>query len=503
MYRYSAGAGHKDMPQETKHINFLWCSLAGLRCLRVVPVHTMYDKKRVDQYADIDENGYLKWLPKPMPSVSLSRACISLPAHEDTPSPDSGVPFVGDICLQLEDPMSNLMCLPWRPKHFMGAVRMLDPISHAPWSLCPRSCLARILEKAQARHGISFRVGFELEFALATIDGKFDDRHTYSSARAFDVESSLLDDLCDTLYSMGIVVEQLHKESAPGQFELVLGHLPAMEAVDGLLLAREAVAAVAYRHQRRVTLLPKFLPEYAGNGCHVHLSLWKNGINILSLSGATIRPGSLDGVLDVYTTLSGFSSLNETFRQFLGGLVALLPALMCFTTPTPNSFRRLQPGAWAGAFQGWGIANKEVPLRLPVQTLEDGLFTNVEVKLCDSTANPHIALAAILSAGLVGVDLAATLSEADFAESFAALPAPLDVDPGQLTYAERTRRKIKELPREWSTAKACLMSPEGKGLRELLGEDMVRACVAIRESEWAALGGIRLEEEIDLLFDRY
>jgi glutamine synthetase len=196
--------------------------------------------------------------------------------------------------------------------------------------------------------------------------------------------------------------------------------------------------------------------------------------------------------------------LDETLRQFLGGLHALLPALMCFTTPTPNSFRRIEPRSWAGAFQGWGIGNKEVPLRLPIQSLEEGVFTNFEVKLCDATANPYIAVAALISAGLVGLEAAAMASKDDEPiRNKMLLPPPLDVDPGQLSLREHARRGIRKLPEDWAKAKAYLMSPEATRLRELLGADMVQACVATRESEWAALKGMTLEKEVSLLYDKY
>ena len=83
------------------------------------------------------------------------------------------------------------------------------------------------------------------------------------------------------------------------------------------------------------------------------------------------------------------------------------------------------------------------------------------------------------------------------------LPPPLNVDPGQLSLGERTQRGIRALPKDWEEAKACLMGQEAAPLRELLGADMVQACVATRESEWAALRGISLEKEAVLLFDKY
>lgn len=484
---------------EIRYVNLLWCSLAGLRCLRVVPVFVA----PIDGPDDRDDKNLLHWLPDPCPTASLCRICITLPCHADIPSPNSGVSLLGDVRLNVQDPRMDLCQLPWRPQHYMAAVEMHDPILGTPWSLCPRSCLARIVKKAELEHGLTFRVGFEVEFALAS---SLTETRTYSSAGAFDEVAPFLEDVCETLHELGVGVEQMHKESGPGQYEVVLGHRSVMEAVDGLLFAREAIVAVAYRHQRRVSSLPKYMAGHAGNGCHVHLSLWRDGRNLLRPPGllqTTPSLTNLDDVLKTYGSAEGMLLLDETLRDFLGGLQALLPALMCFTTPTPNSFRRIQPGAWAGAYSGWGIGNKEVPLRLPVQSLEEGLFTNFEVKLCDATANPYIAVAALLSAGLVGLEAAATTTKDKLIQNPMLLPPPLDVDPGHLSLGERAQRGIRALPKDWAEAKTCLMGPEAASLRELLGGDMVQACVATRESEWAALKGMTLEKEASFLYDKY
>lgn len=489
---------------EMRYVNLLWCSLAGLRCLRVVPVLVA----PVDGPDDRDDKNILHWLPNPCPTASLCRVVLTLPCHADIPSPDSGVSVLGDVRLNVQDPQMELFQLPWRSRHYMAAVELLDPISGAPWSLCPRSCLARIVKKAELEHGLSFRVGFEIEFALASADCQIGitEMRTYSSAGAFDANAAILEELCETLHELGLQVEQMHKESGPGQFEVVLGHGPVITAVDGLLFAREAIVAVAHRHQRKVTFLPTYMAGHAGNGCHVHLSLWRDGKNLLRPPGLReTRPSlkKLDDVLKTYGSAQGMLLLDETLRHFLSGLQAFLPALMCFTTPTPNSFRRIQPGAWAGAYQGWGVSNKELPLRLPIQSLEEGLFTNFEVKMCDATANPYIAVAALLSAGLVGLEAAAATKKDKLVQNPMVLPPPLDVDPGQLSLDERVQRGIRALPKDWAEAKASLMSPEAARLRELLGEDMVKACVATRESEWAALKGMPLEQEVSFLFDKY
>ena len=486
------GAGVAATPR-LRYVNLLWCSLGGLRCVRVVPVVVKEGKEE-------DDSDVASWLPQPCPTASLSRACITLPCHADIPSPGAGVPSDGDVILTVLHPGVDLRRLPWRPQHFLAPVTLCDPLSKAPWSLCPRACLARLVAHVERCHGIHFRAGFEVEFAVAELGNQqfgWEDRRTYCSSGAFDAAAPMLEDMAETLQLLGLTVEQLHKESGPGQFEIVLGHCPVLDSVDNLLLAREAVTAVAHRHQRRATFLPKYLANQAGNGCHVHISLWQEGKNLLHASPPpSPPPKDLDAVLDAYGAADRFA---PTVRHFLGGVHALLPALMCFTTPTPQSFRRIQPGAWAGAFQGWGIGNKEVPLRLPVQSVEKGLFTNVELKLCDATANPYMAVASVLAAGLVGLEGGG----GGHKETPWDLPPPIRGDPGQLTPEERAQQGIRALPTDWAAAKAALMAPQAAGLRKHLGEGLVQACVAVRDSEWKTLAGMSLEEEVAFLFDRY
>lgn len=207
----------------------------------------------------------------------------------------------------------------------------------------------------------------------------------------------VLQDMCAAIHALGLRVEQLHKESAPGQFEIVLGHLPALEAADGLLLAKQAIAAIAHRHGQRASFLPKMAAEHAGSGCHMHLSLWS--VDGQNRSTCELGLGDVASLVDVLQRLGHELLVGPTFRSFLAGVHAHLPSLMCFTTPTPNSFRRLQPSAWAGCFGCWGFANKEAPICIPVVSPGKGLFTNFELKLLDGTANPHVALAAVLAAG--------------------------------------------------------------------------------------------------------
>ena len=164
----------------------------------------------------------------------------------------------------------------------------------------------------------------------------------------------------------------------------------------------------------------------------------------------------------------------------MAGVYEHLPALMALTTPTPNSFRRLRPGAWCGVWRAWGYDHKEAPLRVP--TARHGAPTNVELKSSDATANPYLALTGLIAAGLDGI------------ERRLELPEPIDRDPGQMSDAERDARGLRRLPTGLAEA---LDELESNGvLRRALGQDLTRAYVAVKRSEQSALAGLSLADEV-------
>jgi glutamine synthetase len=265
----------------------------------------------------------------------------------------------------------------------------------------------------------------------------------YCSTSAVDGVADVLDEIVETLVAMGIEVEQVHAEASPGQFEVVTTHGPALQAADRLLLTREVVHAVAARHGLLACFLPKPLPHAPGNGCHLHMSLWEGGVNLLG---------------------GGEACGEAVWEAFFAGVLHYLPALLAVTTPSINSFERLKPRCWSGGgYRCWGMDNKEAPLRgaAPVQPpvassssmsrspphsvssvnsvhspsqFSTGRPTHFELKAMDATANPHVAIAAVIAAGLLGVDGAM------------ALPPPLQTDPADLSPQQRATAGVTPLP---------------------------------------------------------
>jgi glutamine synthetase len=250
---------------------------------------------------------------------------------------------------------------------------------------------------------------------------------------------------------MGIRPEQCHAEVGHGNLELSVGEDEALAAADGRVKVLEAIRGVAHRMGLGTTMAPKPYLDAAGNGHHLHVSLYEGEDPVLfDASGA----------------------LSDLGRGFVAGLLEHLPAVMAFTAPSPNSYQRLAPGMWASAFAAYGPDNREAAIRLasPVAGRESAT-ANVEIKPVDVTSNPYLALAAVLAAGMDGMDRNLDPGE------------PTLVDPATLDDEERATRVIRPLP---ASPDEALDALEGDGvLVEALGEPLVRTHVAVARAQAA------------------
>jgi glutamine synthetase len=200
------------------------------------------------------------------------------------------------------------------------------------------------------------------------------------------------------------------------------------------------------------SLAPKPWPDNAGNGGHVHFSLWDGGRNRF------------------YGDRNG---LSPEARSFVAGVLAHLPGLCGLTAPSFNSYHRIVPQYWAGAFVCWGVDNREAPVRV-ASTFRgsEEASTNAELKACDATCNPYLALGGLIAAGLDGL------------EHSLEPPDPVGVDPATIDDAERERRGIVPLPANQAAALDAL--EEDDLLLEALGPILAQSYLAVRRSEWAA-----------------
>jgi glutamine synthetase len=161
---------------------------------------------------------------------------------------------------------------------------------------------------------------------------------------------------------------------------------------------------------------------------------------------------------------------------------------MALTTPSPNSYRRISPHCWSGAFRAWGLDNREAAIRVPTHPAHPGP-ANFELKTVDASANPYLALGATIAAGMDGVRRSLDPGE------------PADVDPGLLPETERSKRGLDPLPTNLGDAMYHLSRDQT--LLNALGAELAQAYLAVRKAEWEALKGMDLEEEVKLLRGRY
>jgi glutamine synthetase len=371
----------------------------------------------------------------------------------DQLQPIEGLGPVGEI--RLIPDLTTFRVLPYAP-HTGAVVTDHVDLDGEAAAVCQRSFLKR-MEGRLAERGLVLRAAFESEFSLATQeDGQFVpvDSGLCFSTIAMTAAQDYANELAAALEAQEIVLEQYYAELGHGQQEISIRHSPALQAADEQLLVRETIRGVAARHGLVASLAPKPWPDNAGNGAHVHFSLWEGKRNIF-----------YDG--------SAPDLLSGEARSFIAGLLVHLPGLCGLTAPSFNSYHRIAPQHWAGAFMCWGHDNREAPLR--VASVFGGLeeaSTNAELKACDASCNPYLALGGLIAAGLDGL------------ENRLEPPEPVEVDPATIAEDERAARGIMELPATQAEALDALAADPI--LTAALGSVLAKSYLAVRRSEWAA-----------------
>ncbi|VAH03948.1 unnamed protein product [Triticum turgidum subsp. durum] len=358
--------------QDVLFVRIVWNDASGQHRCRVVPAGRFYEIARNK-------------------GVGLTFASMGMTSFCDGPADGTNLTGVGEIRLMPD--MSTLLRLPWSTREEMVIADMQIRPGEA-WEYCPRYALRKITKVLLDEFNVTMKAGFENEFYLRrklVSEGHERwvpyDNSSYCSTSSFDGASSILQEVYSSLKVANIVVEQLHAEAGKGQFEVALKYVLCTLAADNLIYAREIIKSVARKHGLIATFLPKPDLNDIGSGSHVHLSLWKNDQNVFMGSNEYSH--------------YGMSNVGE---QFLAGVYHHLPSILAFTAPHPNSYDRIQPNTWSGAYLCWGKENREAPLRTacpPGVPLD--MVSNFEIKSFDGCANPHLGLAAIVAAGIDGL----------------------------------------------------------------------------------------------------
>ncbi|XP_058077224.1 protein fluG [Magnolia sinica] len=420
-------------PNDVVFVRILWVDASGQHRCRVVPAKRFYEV--------VKNNG-----------VGLTFASMGMSSTCDGPAEGTNLTAVGEI--RLKPDLSTKWRLPWACREEMVLADMQLKPGEA-WEYCPREALRRISKFLKDEFNLEMKAGFENEFYLlknVLRDGRDEwipfDSTPYCSTSGFDAASSILQEVNAALESMDISVDQLHAESGKGQYEIALGYTVCTRAADNLIFAREVIRSVARKHGLLATFVPKYSLDDIGSGSHVHLSLWENGKNVFMAS---------DGLDTQY----GMSTIGE---EFMAGVLCHLSSIMAFTAPLPNSYDRIQPNTWSGAFLCWGRENREAPLRTACPPgISAELVSNFEIKSFDGCANPHLGLASIMAAGIDGL------------RRKLMLPEPVETNPSS------HGAPLQRLPKELHESVEAL--DNDKFMKDLIGQKLVTAIIGVRKAE--------------------
>ena len=422
---------------DVRLVRFLYCDPSGV--IRGKNVH-------IDRLAARMREG-----------IGLTRAQNAINMLEDFVV-IKGLEPVGEIRL-VPDP-DTYTNLPWVPR---TASLLCDQLDHdwTDWGCCPRSFLKRVVADADEA-GVRVKASFENEFYLAQevngVVGPYGNGPVYSSA-GMDRVAYVMDDIVSALEIQELEVEQAINEYGPGQQEIAIRYADALRAADNQLKFRDTVRGVAeVQHELIASFAAKPFAEGIGSGAHIHFSLW-----------------SADGSQNLlYDAQAGDRLLSETGRRFVAGVLDHLPALVALTCPSFNSYERLRPGAWAGSTVSWGPDNRECSVRVasPFRGREME-STNIELKACDPSCNPYLALGGLILAGLDGLRRELQPPEA------------ATKDPARMSAEERKRCGIAPLPASLAEALANLQADAV--LYPALGDLLGRCLVGVRTAEISSL----------------
>jgi glutamine synthetase len=353
---------------------------------------------------------------------------------------------------------SSFQVLPWRGEDMPVARIFCDILlpDGSPSYADPRWVLKRQLAKA-AQQGFTFYTHPEIEFFLFKdnpppgVDPVPIDNVGYFDHSPHPVGQDFRRQAINTLEHMGISVEYSHHEGGPGQQEIDLRYADALTTADNIMTFRLVVKEVALEHGMFASFMPKPFTEYPGSGMHTHVSLFEGDSNAFFEPGADLQ-------------------LSMLARQFIAGVLHHAPEITAVTNQWINSYKRLAGGMEAPAYICWGHNNRSALVRVPMYKPHKGQSTRIEFRSLDSAANPYLAYALILAAGLKGIE-----------EKYELPPATED-DVWSLTGGERRALGLQPLPGSLDQAIAAM---EGSELvAETLGEHVFDFFLRNKKREW-------------------
>lgn len=323
-----------------------------------------------------------------------------------------------------------------------------------PFEGDPRANLKRMIKEMEDLGFSNFNVGPEPEFFLFKLDEKgeptleLNDKGGYFDLAPTDLGENCRRDIVLELEEMGFEIEASHHEVAPGQHEIDFKYADAITACDDIQTFKLVVKTIARKHGLHATFMPKPLFGVNGSGMHCNLSLFKDGEN-------------------AFYDQNGDLELSENARHFIAGILKHATSFTAVTNPTVNSYKRLVPGYEAPCYVAWSARNRSPLIRIPASR---GISTRVEVRSVDPAANPYLAMAVLLQAGLDGI------------KNRLEAPKPIDRNIYVMNKEERVAAGIEDLPATLAAALEELKSNEV--IQAALGEHLLEHFIEAKEIEW-------------------
>jgi len=355
--------------------------------------------------------------------------------------------------MNLRPDLNTFTFYPWRPEVARLICDVYKP-DGTPFEGDPRYVLRHILEKA-ASYGYVVNLGPECEFFLFKVDPatgtplvETHDKAGYFDLGPVDKGEDARREIVLTLEKMGFEVEASHHEVAAGQHEIDFKYGDALTQADRVAAFKLVTRAIAARHGLHATFMPKPVFGINGSGMHTHISVFKDGKN-------------------AFYDPNGKHQLSSTARYFIGGLLKHAKAITAVANPLVNSYKRLVPGYEAPVYIAWSAHNRSALVRVPASR-EQG--TRIELRSPDPSCNPYLAFAAMIAAGLDGIEN--------------------KIDPGDsvtfniyhLTDEERKAKGIDNLPSSLYEALEALQADDV--ICNALGSHVVRHFVEAKLIEW-------------------
>lgn len=327
------------------------------------------------------------------------------------------------------------------------------------WGFCTRSLLRKLLKRYEEELGIVFQSAAETEFYILrqTAHDKVEpvDWTRCFSTVGYDTLGDIVLEIINALKASGISVVRVIKEYGPGQVEINMKHRNALRSADDMVVLRDVAKGVAAKHGLVATFMAKPFDWHAGSGMHFHIS---------GLDKETGR--------NVFYDKSDKKGLNlsRTAYHFIGGILHHMKSLSAIVAPTINSYKRLIPGSWAPSNICYGYNNRSAAIRIPTTRVgKEEKNIRIEFRTPDATANPYLALAATIAAGVHGIR-----EEIDPGE-------PVNVDAYKLSREEKVKRNVESLPR--SLREALEYLDRDDYLKSELGFELVEEYIKIKMAE--------------------